>query len=121
MSQPAPTTYDVAHVPSYRSPYRLPRTDHLAFASTKPRFSQEDIGLWGEPGPNATDHSPVSKVPGLFSHDVVRIDVRSGANRAKGCKGGKYDNSEEVVETNLIQAISFIKFLWGGVVYVSSS
>mmetsp|Transcript_76608 Transcript_76608/g.135157 ORF Transcript_76608/g.135157 Transcript_76608/m.135157 type:complete len:649 (+) Transcript_76608:139-2085(+) len=67
---PAPGAYETTKEPSYRSPFRLPRQEHLSFGASKQRFSN-DQDVFAEhqlplsnPAPGSYDPKHVPRVPG---------------------------------------------------------
>merc|ERR1712107_758882 len=71
LETPAPGQYMAEKEPSYRSPFRQPRVDHLSFGSCKKRFhSGKDIFSDGHvpgihnPGPGEYKWKPKDKIRG---------------------------------------------------------
>mmetsp|Transcript_36029 Transcript_36029/g.82745 ORF Transcript_36029/g.82745 Transcript_36029/m.82745 type:complete len:561 (-) Transcript_36029:188-1870(-) len=65
---PPPGTYSIDHVPSYRSPFRRPKVDHLSFGTSSGRFrsARDDLhapALEG-PGPDRYDPNPPPPLKG---------------------------------------------------------
>jgi len=72
LETPAPGQYMAEKEPSYRSPFRQPRVDHLSFGSGKKRFQAgKDIFSDGHvpglhnPGPGEYKWRPNDKVKGI--------------------------------------------------------
>jgi len=67
---PAPGAYETQKEPSYKSPYRLPRNEHLSFGASRMRFSDEkDVFVEHKlpltnPAPGSYDPQSHARVPG---------------------------------------------------------
>lgn len=57
---PAPGAYDTMVEPSYRSPFRHPRQDHLSFGSCQTRFDGEGRDVFTNMGPSRENPAPGS-------------------------------------------------------------
>lgn len=58
---PGPGAFDVLKEPSYRSPFRVPRQEHLSFGVSQGRFAGKDI--FDGQGPPASNPGPGDYVP----------------------------------------------------------
>jgi len=81
---PAPGDYVVEREPSYRSPYRPPRQDHLSFGSSRQRFEGGKDVFEGHtpgmpnPGPGEYMESRQRNVPGAASYKAKRKPLTVG-------------------------------------------
>eukprot|EP00933_Yihiella_yeosuensis_P050270 TRINITY_DN48045_c0_g1_i1.p1 TRINITY_DN48045_c0_g1~~TRINITY_DN48045_c0_g1_i1.p1 ORF type:complete len:646 (+),score=101.20 TRINITY_DN48045_c0_g1_i1:182-2119(+) len=71
---PAPGTYEILNEPNYRSPYRVPRTEHVSFGASKARFQGKQEVFSGHMLPESNpppgtyqwrDHKKVTGAPKL--------------------------------------------------------
>jgi len=77
---PAPGEYNVEKEPSYRSPFRHPRQEHLSFGSCKTRFDgNKDV---------FTGHQPPLLNPGPCEYEGKPLGPTSGGSTSKAKRPG---------------------------------
>lgn len=91
---PAPGDYMAEKAPNYRSPFRLPRKDHLSFGSSQKRFLGKEepgpiVSVRNVPGPGYYSARDQRRVPGAANMRMKR-DLHLTSNTSDDVGPGSY-------------------------------